>query len=133
MRVAFLVALVLPFGCGAGDAQASTPPTRAESSVGPALVCDTPQELNRFVELVNAGRDAIDALDLVNREAKNPKACGNLLAAVEIGRTVAEVKMRGQLLSIVEVNVVGLSDGTKWTPFPPTRQYMIRSAPSEAL
>jgi len=106
---------------------------RAENTVGPALICDSPQQLNRFVDLINTGREALDAIRVVNEEAENPTACGNALAAFEIGKTVAEVKMLGQLFSIVEVKVTALNDGSEWTQVQPTTQYSIRQIPVETL
>ncbi len=105
----------------------------AEDTVGPLLICNTAKQLNRFVDLLNGGRDAVDAVRLVNEEAQNPTACGNVLAAFEVGKLVAEVKMSGELFSIFEVKITALSDGSGWTQVSPTTQYTIRRMPGEAL
>ncbi len=122
--------LLLLLPCAGSRAQQSE---GVEDSVGPALICNTSQQLNRFVDLVNVGREAADALRLVNEEAQNPIACGNALAAFEIGKPVAEVKLLGELVSIVEVKILALSDGSEWMQVQPTTQYTIRRHPAETL
>ncbi len=123
-------ALALLLACAPSRAQDAG---KAEQSIGPTLICDTPDQLNRFVELVNDGREAGAAVRLVNEEVRNPLACGNALAAFEVGKPVAEVKMLGELVSIVEVEVFALSDGSEWTQVHPTTQYTIRRHPGETL
>lgn len=65
------LAVLLP--CARTGAQMSE---GVEDAVGPALICNTLQQLNRFVDLLNVGREADDAVRLVNEEAQNPIACG---------------------------------------------------------
>ncbi len=122
------LALLVPYGYSAAQVL-----DRVEDSVGPALICNTPQQVTRFIELVNAGRDAVDALRLVNEEAKDPTACGNGWASFEVGKPVAEVSMLGELISIVEVTVNALSDGSAWRQVPPTTQYIIREIHGQSL
>lgn len=126
--LAFMLALLLPpVQSDAQDLQTT------EDSVGLTLICNTAQQLNRFIDLINAGRGGADALRLVNEEAENPIACGNAVVAFEVGKTVAQAKMLGELVDIVEVEVFALSDGSEWTHVSPTPQYTIHRDPGETL
>jgi hypothetical protein len=89
--------------------------------------------LNRFIDLINVGREAADAVRLVNEEAEDPTACGNAVVAFEVGKVVAEAKMLGELVSIIEVRAFATSDGTEWMQVRPTRQYTIRRDTGEPL
>src|SRR5262249_55233997 len=124
----FMLALLLP--PVQSDAQHLQ---ETEDSVGLTLICNTAQQLSRFIDLINAGHGGADALRLVNDEAENPTACGNAMVAFEVGKTVAQAKLLGELVNIVEVQVFALSVGSEWQQVPPTAQYTIRRDRGEAL
>jgi hypothetical protein len=117
----------------AGSPMAAAPTDTLESTAGPALMCDTPQELNRFVELVNQGRQALNAVGIVNTEAHDPSACGNVMAAFEVGKPVSTMTMLGQLVSIVAVTVTAINDGDQWFAVKPSTHYTIRGDSGEPL
>ena len=108
-------------------------PEAPRDSVGPALLCDTPQQLNRFVDLLNQGRAADDAVGVVNAEAHDRTACQNVVAAFTIGKPVATATMMGRFVSIVEVTVTAVNDGARWFPVPARTQYTIHSDAGEKL
>ncbi len=130
MRYLLPMALVLPLACAPARAQQ---PDDASPAVGQGLICDSPEQLHRFVDMRNQGRDADDAVRAVNQEAKNPIACGTVMAAFAAGKPVDKMKMRGEAVELVEITIVAISDGASWTRVPPTTQYMIRSEPGIAI
>jgi hypothetical protein len=130
MRYLFPIVLALPLACAPARAQEHDD---AAPAVGQGLVCDSPQQLHRFVEMRNQGRDADEAVRTVNQEAKNPIACGTVMAAFAAGKPVDKMKMLGEAVEFVEITIVAIGDGAGWTRVPPTTQYMIRSEPGIAI
>jgi hypothetical protein len=126
MRYLLPIAVALPLACAPAVAQQRDD---AAPAVGQGLICDSPQQLHRFVDIRNQGRDADEAVRTVNQEVRNPIACGTVMAAFAAGKPVDKVKMLGEAVELVEITVVAVSDGAGWTRVPPTRQYMIRSEP----
>ena len=130
MRYFLPIVLALPLCCAPAFAQQRDDATPA---VGHGLICDSPQQLHRFVEIRNQGRDADEAVRAVNEEAKNPIACGSVMAAFATGKPIDKMKMRGEAVELVEITIIAISDGTGWTRVPPTTQYMIRTEPGIEL
>jgi hypothetical protein len=130
MRYLLPILLALPL---AGAPAAAQQADDATPAVGHGLICDSPQQLHRFVDIRNQGRAADEAIRAVNAEAKNPIACGTVMAAFAAGKRVDKVKMLGEAVELVEITIVAVSDGTGWTRVPPTTQYMIRTEPGLAI
>jgi hypothetical protein len=110
----------------AGLAQSGT------QHAGPALICDTKDQVVEFVELVNAG-DARAAIAAVNANAKKENACGiGVLAYVE-SEDVGETVNNDGRWRIVKVIVIAVQTPRGWRPVPPLEQYtMMRSTDVDA-
>ncbi len=130
MRYLLPMVVAVPLVCAPALAQQHDD---AMPSVGQGLICDSPQQLHRFVDIRNQGRDADEAVRTVNEEAKNPIACGSVMAAFAAGKSIDRMKMLGEAVELVEITIVAISDGTGWTKVPPTTQYMIRSEPGLSI
>jgi hypothetical protein len=130
MRYLLPILAALPLACAPALAQQVD---KAAPAVGHGLICDSPQQLHRFVDIRNQGRNADDAVRTVNEEAKNPIACGTVMAAFAAGKPIDKMKMLGEAVELVEITIVAISDGAGWTRVPPTTQYMIRSEPGIAI
>ena len=87
--------------------------------VRPTLVCDTQQQVERFVTLFDG--DTQTAVGTVNAEEHNPTACGIATLAYVRGPTVTTAKHKNVTFQIFEILVVGLftSDGLR--PVEPAR------------
>jgi len=94
-------------------------------SVGNAIICDTSEQARRFVTLRNDGSEAVQALQLINQEARNPSACGVAVVAFRPGETIQSERMSGMLVKVVKVTVLAYNNGTGWSPVPETVQYAI--------
>ncbi len=130
MRYLLAIALALPLACASAGAQQQNVTAPA---VGQGLICDSPQQLHRFVEIRNQGRNAEEAIRTVNEEAKSPIACGSVMAAFAPGKPIDKMRMLGESVELIEITVVAVSDGAGWTRVPPTTQYAIRSEPGIEL
>jgi hypothetical protein len=94
-------------------------------SVGNAIICDTSEQARRFVTLRNDGSEAVQALQLINQEAKNPTACGPAVVAFRSGETIQSERMDGKLVNVVKVTVLAYNTDAGWAPVPETVQYAI--------
>jgi hypothetical protein len=82
-------------------------PARAdEIQVGTGLVCDTQQQVERFVSLYDG--DPESTVSTVNAEEHNPTACGLVTMAYVPGPPLATARKKNLTFHIVQVIVVGL-------------------------
>ena len=72
----------------------------------PALVCDTQEQVERFVAVFRG--DAQSAAKAVNTEVKDPNACEVIPAAYVWGREVATVRTDLRSYHIVRILVFGI-------------------------
>ena len=133
MRYLLPIILALPLACASATAQQPGVHDQASPAVGQGLICDSPQQLHRFVDMRNQGREADDAVQAINEEAQNPVACGSVMAAFSPGKSVDKVKMLGETVELIEITVIAISDGKGWTKVPPTTQYAIRTEPGVGI
>jgi len=131
----YLFPMILAFGLTCAPATAQQPGGHGETgpAVGQGLICDSPQQLHRFVDMRNQGRQADEAVQVINQEANNPIACGSVMAAFAPGKPVDKMKMLGETVELIEITVIAISDGTGWTKVPPTTQYAIRTEPGISI
>src|SRR5262245_16772017 len=54
-------------------------------NVGRGIICDKPEQAQRFLALRSSGNQTMQALQAVNTEAANPHACGEAMVAFRIG------------------------------------------------
>lgn len=131
MRYLLPMALGIPLACAPALAQQKGDATAP--AIGQGLVCDSAQQLHRFVDMRNQGREAEEAVRTINQEARNPVACGSVMAAFAPGKPVDKMKMLGESVELIEITVIAISDGANWTKVPPTTQYAIRSEPGLSI
>ena len=97
----------------------------AQIKVGQAVICDTSEQAQRFVALRNGGSQAVQAFQLINREAANPSACGTAVVAFRPGEELGSGRLEGQLVHIVKVTVLAFNNGKTWSMVPATVQYAV--------
>jgi hypothetical protein len=105
---------------------AAQPGRGAEAlNVGRGVICDTAEQAQRFVTLRNGGSATMQALQVINREAANPTACGEAMVAFRLGEPIQGAKVDGMTVNVVKITVVAFSDGRNWSMVPETVQYAI--------
>jgi hypothetical protein len=82
------------------------PAQASDYEVGSSLVCDTQEQVERFVALFTG--DAQAAIRLVNAEAKNPSACAIMNIAYVRGTQVGMARHGEHAFEIVRILVVGV-------------------------
>jgi len=130
MRLAWsAAAAVLLLG---GVAQADQPadaqpnaPAEDQLSIGVGMICNTSEQVQRFVRLRADGAETERALNVVNEEAKNPRACGVAAVAFMPDKAVDVKNVQGKLVSIVRINIVAAFDGQRWARVPVMTQYAL--------
>src|SRR6266705_1933034 len=80
-----------------------------EANIGHGVICDKPEQAERFVTLRTEGRDTEVALRYVNDEAQNPRACGVAIVAFTPTESVLQKIIHGQVVSIVAITIVAVS------------------------
>ena len=97
----------------------------AQISVGRAIICDTSEQAPRFVALRNGGSEAVQALQVINKEAANASACGAAIVAFRSGEPIGSARVDGQLVNVVKITVLAFNNGARWSMVPETVQYAI--------
>ena len=93
--------------------------------LGRGVICDTPQQAERFATLRSGGKDTEVALRAVNDEIKVGRACGLASVLFTGGEPVARLSMMGRSVSILEITVHAFGNGAAWTQVPATVQYTV--------
>jgi hypothetical protein len=79
---------------------------KAAVEVGDALVCDTREQVERYIAFYNGDQEA--TVQAVNREERDPAACGVVSAAFVRGAHVGATSHGNMAFEIVRILVVGI-------------------------
>jgi hypothetical protein len=125
MRYSFLLPMVLMLSWSPARAQEELPPNAQEKiEVGQGVICDTLQQVERYVALRGNGTESNVALQAVNGEAHVP-VCTVALVMYSAGAPVEALSSQGKLLSIIQINVHAFGNGSVWTKIPATTRYTV--------
>jgi hypothetical protein len=102
-------------------------------AVGIGIICNTSEQVQRFVGLRAGGAEARSAVNVVNDEAKDPRACGVAAVAFMSDGQVETKTVHGKLVSIVRINIVAAFDGRRWSLVPAMTQYALMEADGYAI
>ena len=104
----------------------ASPAARAqqiEVEVGESLVCDTQQQVERFVTLFDG--NAANAASAVNSEVNDPNACGVVAVAFVRGPEIATTRNRTGTYRVMRILVLGVVTNSGIRATPPTAFYSI--------
>lgn len=87
-------------------------------ATGSLTVCETQQQIERLSHLI--GYQQKSAINIVNVEVKNPRACAAVNVAYIPGVVMETIREGDDTYIIQEVLVVGLLNGEAVVPFKPT-------------
>jgi hypothetical protein len=125
MRCALGVSIFLALSCLPLHAEEQANSPRRWSEFGQGIVCDTPEQVVRFVGLREGGMDVADALQTVNNESRGSKACDVTLVAFTDSMPIAERVFQGRLASIAQIMVHAVGDGVSWRTIPTHAWYIV--------
>lgn len=117
-------ALLLAAQARAGEWQASQQQSQ-DPSVGVGVICNTTEQAEHYLTLRAAGQDVTPAVQRVNADAQQPRACGIAAIAFRTGKTMDSKTINGKLLKIVQVTIVAGYDGRGWHPVADALQFAI--------
>jgi hypothetical protein len=98
--------------------------TQEKMEIGQGIVCDTLQQVERYVALRGNGAETNIALGAVNNEAHVP-VCSVALVLFSAGERVGGLAAQGKLLSIIQIRVHAFSNGPVWMKIPATIRYTV--------
>ena len=126
MHYSFGVSIFLVLSCLPLHAQEQADSPRRWLEVGQGLVCDTPEQVERFVALREDGLDVSDALHTINTETHNSTACDVALVAFTDSKPIAARVIQGKLASVVQIIVHAVGDGGTWRTIPAQARYTVK-------
>jgi hypothetical protein len=113
-----LAMLLLSTAALAGEISPSL--DRNKVHIGSGVICDTQDEVKRFVSLM-ASKDAGGALQTVNRETDKPLGCGMATIAFRAGKDHGEMRNGKGSFKIVEIEVIAGTANGAWQMIVPRR------------
>jgi hypothetical protein len=125
MRCSLGVSVLLALSCLPLRAQDGANSPRRWLEVGQGIVCDTPEQVERFVALREDGTDVNVALQTVNEESRVSTACDITLVVFTDSKPIAARIIQGRLAAIVQIMVHAVGDGTAWRTIPVHARYTI--------
>ncbi len=125
MRCSLQLTAVLMLSCLPASAQEAASPTATEKlEIGQGVICETAQQVERYVALRGNGAETNIALQTVNEGSRVP-VCSVALVMFSAGARVAGLSVQGRLLSILQINVHAFSKGPAWFQIPATMRYTV--------
>lgn len=104
-----------------------------EIKQGHGLVCDTKEQVERYIALYKKGEDGYAVVKAVNLEVGKETACGIIPVAYFEDGPVGQVRGEAGAVSIVRVYVVAFRLGMGWQQVPPLEQYVAVPVKEEAV
>lgn len=107
---------------------ARAPPGAARANdlqVGVGVICNTQQQAANYVRLRARGTETSMAMNSVNQQSKDPKACGVAAIAYKRGKTMESTSLNGRVVDIVRVDVLAGYDGHGWARVRQMTQYAV--------
>jgi hypothetical protein len=98
-------------------------PDANTAKTGVGIICNTPQQIERYLKLHITGAEPSDALATVNAEAQNPTACGITATAFVETKEISKVSISDGFLRLVQITVLATRNTLGWHRVPPTVQY----------
>jgi hypothetical protein len=134
MRFSFQVPIILVLSCLPSMAQEKSElsPTQEKIEIGQGVICDTLDQVERYVALRGNGAEASAALQAVNDQA-HAAACGVALVMFSDGARVVGLTVQGRLLSIIKINVRAFGSGPGWTKIPATVRYTVTAEKGQVV
>ncbi|MGH6727886.1 MAG: hypothetical protein ACREB8_15290 [Pseudolabrys sp.] len=129
MRLSWVAGAATLLLCGVAHAQQpASPPANAETTIGVGIICNTPDQAKHFIALQANGSRPREAMDAVNAEANDARACGVATIAFVRDRTVDTETVHDKLVEVVRINVIAGYNGAVWRPVGNMTQYAVMAA-----
>jgi hypothetical protein len=125
MRPLLQAPVVAMLFCLPATAQENVPPKAQEKiEIGQGIICDTLQQVERYVALRGNGTETNVALETMNDTAR-VAVCTVALVVFSAGAHVADLTVQGKRLSIIQINVHAFGNGPVWMRIPTAIRYTV--------
>lgn len=114
--------LLLCFPLGAGAAE-PTKPADKSVEVGVGLICNSEQQVQRYLSLHVKDAEPESAIQAVNTEARDPNACSMAAIAFTRGKEGPSVPAPGGQMKITHITIVAAQTPFGWQPVTGLVQY----------
>ncbi|MGB7257580.1 MAG: hypothetical protein WBD48_05835 [Pseudolabrys sp.] len=104
-----------------------------QPAVGVGVICNTPEQAKHFVSLRAQGDKANHAIEVINTEAKEPRACGVAAVIYLRDAIVTTGTLGGKLVQVVRINVVAGFNGSGWQRVGDMVQYAVIEGGGETI
>jgi hypothetical protein len=138
MRSAYLAAVAATFLCG--PAQAEEPsgnppggPAQEQMAVGAGIICNTSEQVQHYVKLREHGAESTGAVEAINDEAHDARACALAVIAFMPEEKVEDTSAQGKVMSIVRITIVATFNGANWSAVPGLVQYTLMQTGGYAI
>jgi hypothetical protein len=118
-------ALLLAGGAAQAEIDTPRPPGGDDFIVGVGVICNTGEQAEHYLRLRAGGAQLLRAVDTVNQQAREPRACGMAAVAFRRDKTMDTQRLNGKLVSVVRISVMAGYDGQRWAPVPAMVQYAV--------
>ncbi|HET7803870.1 MAG TPA: hypothetical protein VFL53_06500 [Pseudolabrys sp.] len=132
MRIIWAAAAAAVLACGVARAEGQ-PPAQGDPAVGVGIICNTSEEARQFVDLRSRGAAPEQAMQAVNTDARDERACGVAAIAYVRDATVDTTTIKDRLVQIVRINVVAGFNGAAWQRVADMVQYAVIEGEGEAV
>ncbi len=105
----------------------------SQPAVGVGVICDTQQQAEKFISLRARGDEPDSAIQSVNADAKQARACGVAAIVFKRDAIVANEKLNGKLVQVVRINVMAGYNGSGWQRVSDMTQYAIFEGGGETI
>ncbi len=92
-------------------------------SLGVGVICDTHDQIKRYLTLYQGSTTAEQAATAVNSETNSPGGCGMASIAFVTGDFLGNVNVPGGIMQVVKILVVAMKTQEGWQSISPTPQY----------
>jgi hypothetical protein len=125
MRCSLGVAIFLALSCLPLHAQEQANSPRLWLEIGQGIVCDTLQQIQRFVGLRGDGMGVSVALQTVNNESRGSTGCDIALVAFTDRKPIAARVIQGRFATIVQIMVHAIGNGETWRTMAAHARYTV--------
>jgi hypothetical protein len=112
-----------PVAAHAVDAGRTAPGPKLDVEVGAGLICNSAEQVERYLALHIADSAPEQAIKTVNDEVKDPNACALAAIAFVRGEQSKSVEAPGGIMKVTEVVIVALQTREGWQRVQPILQY----------
>jgi hypothetical protein len=104
-----------------------------QPAVGVGMICNTSDQAEQFIKLQAGGAKADAAMNAVNKQAKNPRACGVAAIAFIRDKTLDTKTVQNKLVQVVRINILAGFNGNGWDRVSNTIQYAVIEGEGESI